>query len=69
MPATGPTPGSAPMIVPATTPMVTNSRLIGETATEKPRAMCENKSMAAPCRQKEMRPEGRLTPSQVSNST
>src|SRR4051794_34785087 len=37
MVATGPTPGSTPISVPSMTPISAYSRLIGETATEKPR--------------------------------
>src|ERR1700754_4526481 len=46
MVATGPTPGSTPISVPSMTPIRQYSRLMGETATEKPRIRLLMISMA-----------------------
>src|SRR5690606_19466689 len=48
MPATGPIPGSAPMSVPAKTPIVTKTRLTGLSATAKPVARLLSRSKARP---------------------
>src|SRR3954469_15343823 len=45
MVATGPMPGSTPISVPSTQPMKQYSRLIGVTATPKPMARLETRSM------------------------
>ena len=58
----GPSPGSAPIRMPMTTPQIAISRLNGVSATEKPSERLARKSIAAS--QKPSRPTGNGTRSQ-----
>src|SRR5690349_16599402 len=60
MVATGPMPGSTPISVPSGQPMKQYSRLIGVTATPKPMARLETRSMGVSSAGDEGRPHGEL---------